>query len=40
MHSMVGALNKLPISIFGMVLFDDAVGFGQVAGVLIGKLFA
>lgn len=34
-YSMVGALNKLPISIFGMVLFDDAVTFGQVSGVII-----
>jgi GDP-mannose transporter len=35
-YSMVGALNKLPISIFGMLLFDDAVGLGQILGVLLG----
>lgn len=34
-YSMVGALNKLPISIFGMLLFDDAVSSGQVVGVLL-----
>lgn len=33
---MVGALNKLPISIFGMLLFTDPVGVGQIAGVLLG----
>lgn len=32
---MVGALNKLPISIFGMFLFDDKITFGGVFGVLI-----
>jgi GDP-mannose transporter len=33
--SMVGALNKLPIAIAGMVLFDDPVTFGGVMGVLL-----
>jgi GDP-mannose transporter len=35
MISMVGALNKLPIAIAGMVLFDDPVTFGGVLGVLL-----
>lgn len=35
-YSMVGALNKLPISIFGMLLFDDSVSTGQIFGVLLG----
>jgi GDP-mannose transporter len=39
-YSMVGALNKLPISIFGMLIFDDAVGAGQIAGVLLGMFMA
>lgn len=34
-YSMVGALNKLPIAIAGMVLFEDPVTFGSVAGVMI-----
>jgi len=34
-YSMVGALNKLPISIAGMIFFDDPVTFGGVCGVII-----
>jgi len=34
-YSMVGALNKLPISIAGMIFFDDPVTFGGVCGVAI-----
>ncbi|KAJ3202208.1 GDP-mannose transporter into the lumen of the Golgi [Entophlyctis luteolus] len=34
-YSMVGALNKLPISISGMLFFGDPVSFGSVSGVLI-----
>ncbi|KXS15840.1 UDP-galactose transporter [Gonapodya prolifera JEL478] len=33
--SMVGALNKLPIAVAGMVLFDDPVTTAQVVGVAI-----
>jgi len=32
---MVGALNKLPISIAGMIFFDDPVTIGGVCGVII-----
>ncbi|KAJ3040839.1 GDP-mannose transporter into the lumen of the Golgi [Rhizophlyctis rosea] len=34
-YSMVGALNKLPIAIAGMLFFSDPVTFGGVAGVAI-----
>ncbi|KND01080.1 UDP-galactose transporter [Spizellomyces punctatus DAOM BR117] len=34
-YSMVGALNKLPIAVAGMIFFNDPVTFGGVAGVLI-----
>ncbi|KAJ3045205.1 GDP-mannose transporter into the lumen of the Golgi [Rhizophlyctis rosea] len=34
-YSMVGALNKLPIAVAGMVFFSDPVTFGGVAGVII-----
>ncbi|KAJ3217682.1 GDP-mannose transporter into the lumen of the Golgi [Clydaea vesicula] len=34
-YSMAGALNKLPISILGMVLFDADVTLGGVLGVLL-----
>ncbi|KAJ3316228.1 GDP-mannose transporter into the lumen of the Golgi [Blyttiomyces sp. JEL0837] len=34
-YSMVGALNKLPIAVAGMMFFDDPVTFGGVSGVLI-----
>ncbi|KAJ3068355.1 GDP-mannose transporter into the lumen of the Golgi [Podochytrium sp. JEL0797] len=34
-YSMVGALNKLPISISGMLFFSDPVTFGSVSGVII-----
>ncbi|KAJ3030420.1 UNVERIFIED_CONTAM: GDP-mannose transporter into the lumen of the Golgi [Siphonaria sp. JEL0065] len=34
-YSMVGALNKLPISISGMVFFADPITFGSVSGVII-----
>ena len=32
---MVGALNKLPISIAGMIFFDGPVTFGGVVGVFM-----
>ena len=35
---MVGALNKLPIAIAGMMFFSDPVTFGGVTGVVIGML--
>ncbi|KAJ3292875.1 GDP-mannose transporter into the lumen of the Golgi [Rhizoclosmatium sp. JEL0117] len=41
-YSMVGALNKLPISISGMIFFSEPVTFGSVSGVFlafIGGLF-
>ncbi|KAI9331679.1 hypothetical protein DFJ73DRAFT_856838 [Zopfochytrium polystomum] len=34
-YSMVGALNKLPIAVAGMMFFDDPVTVGGVLGVLI-----
>ena len=30
---MVGALNKLPIAVFGMIIFDDHVSYGSIIGV-------
>lgn len=35
-YSMVGALNKLPIALSGLVFFDAAVTFGSVSAILIG----
>ncbi|KAI8815598.1 uncharacterized protein EV422DRAFT_371710 [Fimicolochytrium jonesii] len=37
-YSMVGALNKLPIAVAGMVFFNDPVTFGGVCGVAIAFL--
>ncbi|KAJ3272526.1 GDP-mannose transporter into the lumen of the Golgi [Terramyces sp. JEL0728] len=34
-YSMVGALNKLPIAVFGMVFFDAVISFASVSGILI-----
>ncbi|KAJ1554585.1 GDP-mannose transporter into the lumen of the Golgi, partial [Cladochytrium tenue] len=34
-YSMVGALNKLPIAVAGMIFFDDPVTVGAVLGVFI-----
>lgn len=34
-YSMVGALNKLPIAVSGLVFFDAPVTFGSVSAVLI-----
>ena len=34
--SMVGALNKLPIAVFGMVFFDAVVSFASISSVIIG----
>lgn len=34
--SMVGALNKLPIAVFGMIFFDAVVSTASVSSVLIG----
>ena len=33
---MVGALNKLPIAISGLVFFDAPVTFGSVSAIFIG----
>jgi hypothetical protein len=35
-YSMVGALNKLPIAIFGMIFFDAVVNFASVSSVFVG----
>ncbi|KAF2474214.1 UDP-galactose transporter [Lindgomyces ingoldianus] len=35
-YSMVGALNKLPIAISGLVFFDAAVTFGSVSAIFVG----
>jgi GDP-mannose transporter len=35
-YSMVGALNKLPIALSGMIVFQDPVTAGSVGAILIG----
>ncbi|KAL1642023.1 GDP-mannose transporter into the lumen of the Golgi [Diplodia intermedia] len=35
-YSMVGALNKLPIAVSGLVFFDAPVTFGSVSAIMIG----
>lgn len=35
-YSMVGALNKLPIAVSGLIFFDAPVTFGSVSAILIG----
>jgi GDP-mannose transporter len=35
-YSMVGALNKLPIAISGLIFFDAPVTFGSVSAILVG----
>ena len=35
-YSMVGALNKLPIALSGLVFFDAPVTFGSVGAIVIG----
>ena len=35
-YSMVGALNKLPVAISGLVFFDAAVTFGSVSAIFVG----
>lgn len=35
-YSMVGALNKLPIALSGLIFFDAAVTFGSVSAIFIG----
>lgn len=35
-YSVVGALNKLPIAISGLVFFDAPVTFGSVSAIIIG----
>ncbi|KAF2434928.1 golgi GDP-mannose transporter-like protein [Tothia fuscella] len=35
-YSMVGALNKLPIAISGLVFFDAPVTFGSVSAIIVG----
>jgi GDP-mannose transporter len=37
-YSMVGALNKLPIAISGLVFFDAPVTFGSVSAVFIASV--
>lgn len=35
-YSMVGALNKLPIALSGLIFFDAAVTFGSVSAIIVG----
>ncbi len=35
-YSMVGALNKLPIAVSGLVFFDAPITFGSVSAIFIG----
>lgn len=35
-YSMVGALNKLPIALSGLIFFDAPVTFGSVTAIFIG----
>jgi GDP-mannose transporter len=35
-YSMVGALNKLPIAVSGLIFFDAPITFGSVSAILIG----
>ncbi|KAL2124200.1 hypothetical protein VTJ04DRAFT_565 [Mycothermus thermophilus] len=35
-YSMVGALNKLPIALSGLIFFDAPVTFGSVTAILVG----
>jgi GDP-mannose transporter len=35
-YSMVGALNKLPLAVSGLVFFDAPVTFGSVSAIIIG----
>jgi hypothetical protein len=34
---MVGALNKLPVAVFGMIFFDAVVSPASILSVVIGK---
>ena len=35
-YSMVGALNKLPIAVSGLVFFNAPITFGSVSAIIIG----
>ena len=35
-YSMVGALNKLPIAVSGLIFFDAPVTFGSVSAIIVG----
>jgi GDP-mannose transporter len=35
-YSMVGALNKLPVALSGLVFFDAPVTFGSVSAIFVG----
>jgi GDP-mannose transporter len=37
-YSMVGALNKLPIALSGIVFFDAPVTFGSISAIFVGFL--
>ncbi|KAJ1504670.1 GDP-mannose transporter into the lumen of the Golgi [Coelomomyces lativittatus] len=37
-YSMVGALNKLPISVAGLVVFGDRATFGNISSIIIAFL--
>ena len=35
-YSMVGALNKLPMAVSGLIFFDAPITFGSVSAIIIG----
>lgn len=35
-YSMVGALNKLPIAVSGLIFFDAPITFGSVSAIIVG----
>src|SRR6201995_390897 len=35
-YSMVGALNKLPLAVSGLIFFDAPVTFGSISAIFIG----
>jgi GDP-mannose transporter len=35
-YSMVGALNKLPIAVSGLIFFDAPITFGSVSAIFVG----
>ena len=39
-YSMVGALNKLPIAVAGMIFFDEIITLGGVLSVFLGTILS